>query len=525
MAHGIGTMGVPPVVLWVVVVCCSGLLPLGCRSAAPQGPGDITPPHTTAIPAGGIFRVWPPEIRLVADEAATIFYTWDGATKQRYTAPIRVPVSQTGPLTLTFWSQDTAGNREPPRRAHYVLAPAVPHLEYLGIDRTVLGLDEAAALRWRSTAVGATYALAVTQSGWGPGRLLAHGTVTSEGEQHTPITGKALRPGENRLWLRVQDAAGAEASTALDLTVHATPATTRAWPAGGVFGQPQQVTLFTERPTTIHFTTDGSLPTLDSPRYTTPLSIDRDTVLHYFSVDAYGNREAPHQERYEIHPQAPTIALQTLSGDIVGGETPVVFTWRSNMAGRYEVVLVHGHEPRQVTVQQGTVQRQQAVHSTIAPGFVTAGAWRAQVRVQPEAGKTGVVSFWLRAYYLETFAETRYLDAQSTTAAWDTAQRHVRLTRGPRLLATYQTHAHSRRVTGHGPYAYLANGRGGLHIVDVSNPHAPQRAGVFDPHGVAVALAKHGQFVYVAASGSGLAVFDVSAPAVPGWRPWSHYLV
>jgi hypothetical protein len=275
------------------------------------------------------------------------------------------------------------------------------------------------------------------------------------------------------------------------------------------------VTLFTERPATIYVTTDGSLPTLDSPRYTTPLSIERDTVLHYFSVDAYGNREAPHQERYEISPQAPTIALQPQSGDVVGGEAPVVFTWRSDMAGRYEVVLVHGHEPRQVTVQQGTVQRHQAVQTTIAPDFVTAGVWRAQVRVQPDAGPAGVVSFWLRASYLETFAETRYLDTQSTTAVWDTTQRHVRLTRGPRLLATYQTRAQSRRVTGHESYAYLANGRGGLHIVDVSNPQEPRQAGVFDPHGVAVALAKHGQFVYVAASDSGLAVFDVTDPTVP----------
>ena len=33
MAHRLGRMGVLPVVLWVVVVCCSGLLPWGCRSA------------------------------------------------------------------------------------------------------------------------------------------------------------------------------------------------------------------------------------------------------------------------------------------------------------------------------------------------------------------------------------------------------------------------------------------------------------------------------------------------------------
>ena len=93
----------------------------------------------------------------------------------------------------------------------------------------------------------------------------------------------------------------------------------------------------------------------------------------------------------------------------------MVFTWRSNMAGRYEVVLVHGHEPRQVTVQQGTVQRQQAVHeyhcARLCHGRGVAGAGAGAAG----GGKTGVVSFWLRAYYLETFAETRYLDAQSTT--------------------------------------------------------------------------------------------------------------
>lgn len=116
MAHGVGTVGLLPVVLGVVVVFCSGLLLMGCRPAAPQAPADMTPPRTTAIPAGGIWRAWPTEIRLVVDEAATIFYAWDGTTAQRYAAPIRVPASQAGHLTLTFWAQDAARNREPPRR-------------------------------------------------------------------------------------------------------------------------------------------------------------------------------------------------------------------------------------------------------------------------------------------------------------------------------------------------------------------------------------------------------------------------
>ena len=90
-----------------------------------------------------------------------------------------------------------------------------------------------------------------------------------------------------------------------------------------------------------------------------------------------------------------------------------------------------------MTVHQGTVQSRQAVQSTIAPNLVTAGAWRVQVRVQPGEGNAGLVSFWLRAHYLETFAETRYLDTQSTTAslghratprasdAWSASASHV----------------------------------------------------------------------------------------------------
>ena len=95
---------------------------------------------------------------------------------------------------------------------------------------------------------------------------------------------------------------------------HATPAITRAWPASGVFGTPQTVQLFTDRQAVIYYTTDGSEPTLDSPRYTDPVRLEGSLQLRYFSVDPYGNREAAREERYEIQPQAPTIMLRTISG-------------------------------------------------------------------------------------------------------------------------------------------------------------------------------------------------------------------
>jgi hypothetical protein len=51
-------------------------------------------------------------------------------------------------------------------------------------------------------------------------------------------------------------------------------------PGGGLYTAPQQVVLSTGTPdAAIHYTIDGSEPTLGSPRYTAPLTIDRGTVL------------------------------------------------------------------------------------------------------------------------------------------------------------------------------------------------------------------------------------------------------
>jgi hypothetical protein len=282
-----------------------------------------------------------------------------------------------------------------------------------------------------------------------------------------------------------------------------------------VFGTGQTVRLFTERQATIYYTTDGSEPTLDSARYTAPLRLEHSTQLRYFSVDPYGNRETPRQERYDIRPQVPTLILRTISSFDVESEAQVVFTWQSDMAGYYDVTLRQRHNDREVTVLQGKVERGRDMRSVIARHFLAPGDWQVQVQVQAAPGQTGQLSFWLRVRYVERFVDTRYLDATATTAIWDTAQRHVRLTRGPRLLGTYDTRGRSRQVVVHGEYAFLANGTGGLHIVDVSEPQRPRRAGIVYPHGKAAALAKYEQYVYVAAAGSGVTIVDVTQPTSP----------
>jgi hypothetical protein len=446
---------------------------------------------------------------------ATIYYRWEGGHEQRYKAPIQLPDTGPNRRILHFWAQDAAGNREPPQQEYYVHEPEVPQVDVLALSTARLGVHDAVMLRWRSVAANATYEIAVTSGDWGPGKSLAHGVVTPDVVQQNTIAGTALFPGENRLWLRLRDAKGAVAAASRLLSVYATPALTRAWPPGGVFGTAQTVALITTRAATIYYTIDGSEPTLASPRYTQPLTIDRSTTLRFFSLDPYGNQETPRQERFVIQSRAATITFSTLVNHTVNNETPFALSWRSDKTGRYAVSLQNSQEHRQVMVQQGMVQRQQEMRTGIAQNFLTPGVWQVQLRVQPNEGQAGFIAFTIHAFHRETFATTRYLNTETTTATWDTAQHQVRLSQGPRLLGTYRTRDHSQQVTVHGTYAYLANGQGGLHIVDVSDASQPRQTGVFYPHGKAAALAKYDRYVYLAASESGIAILDVSDPQAP----------
>ena len=148
--------------------------------------------------------------------------------------------------------------------------------------------------------------------------------------------------------------------------------------------------------------------------------------MRYFSVDPYGNRETPRQERYDIGAQVPTLTLRTVSSFDVESEAPVAFTWQSDTAGYYDVTLRRLHDDREVTVLQGKVERGRDMRSVIARNFLTPGDWQVRVQVQAAPGQTAQVSFWLRVQYVERFVDTRYLDATATTALWDSAQRHVR---------------------------------------------------------------------------------------------------
>jgi hypothetical protein len=66
-----------------------------------------------------------------------------------------------------------------------------------------------------------------------------------------------------------------------------------------------------------------------------------------------------------------------------------------------------------------------------------------------------------------------------------------------------------------GSTAYVADGRGGLRVVDVSDPANPTEVGAYDTPGRAGGVAVSGSTAYVADGDGGLRVVDVSDPANP----------
>jgi hypothetical protein len=62
-----------------------------------------------------------------------------------------------------------------------------------------------------------------------------------------------------------------------------------------------------------YYTTDSSMPTLQSRRYASPLDLRRTTLLRYFSVDLMGNAEAVAWTLVRIDAAAPQVSISSLS--------------------------------------------------------------------------------------------------------------------------------------------------------------------------------------------------------------------
>ena len=84
----------------------------------------------------------------------------------------------------------------------------------------------------------------------------------------------------------------------------------------------------------------------------------------------------------------------------------------------------------------------------------------------------------------------------------------------PTRAGSYNTPRNANGVAVAGNYAYVADGWGGLRIVDVTDQAHPSEAGFYDTPGYANSVAVAGNYAYVADSG-GLRIINVTDPAAP----------
>jgi hypothetical protein len=85
----------------------------------------------------------------------------------------------------------------------------------------------------------------------------------------------------------------------------------------------------------------------------------------------------------------------------------------------------------------------------------------------------------------------------------------------PKLGTPLAMPAPSQDVQTVGSIAYVADGAGGLRVVSLANPAAPQEIGSIALPGTASAVSIQGNLAYVADGTAGLQIVDVSTPASP----------
>ncbi len=85
---------------------------------------------------------------------------------------------------------------------------------------------------------------------------------------------------------------------------------------------------------------------------------------------------------------------------------------------------------------------------------------------------------------------------------------------GPAVVSNLQTFGSASRIAGRGGYAFLADGRPGVRVVDLRSPARPPHEAQLDVHGDAWDVYLTGPLVHVAAAVN-LAIVDVTNPFAP----------
>ena len=257
-------------------------------------------PLAFANPRGGSYNT-DKVVTLSMNEDGSIYYTTDGSVPTISSTKYTNPITITTTTVLKFFAVDLANISSPMYTETYTidkLAPTASADLQSGIYHTLKSVTLSAAdnldtnpLIYYSIDNGLTWKNQAK-------------TVTIN-----------LKQGITKLMFYAIDSAGNECTTKTNTyTIDTTQPTASANPTGGSYNTDKIVTLSMNKDGSIYYTTDGSVPTTSSTKYTNPITITTTTVLKFFAVDLANISSQIYTETYNIDKVAPTASANLNSG-------------------------------------------------------------------------------------------------------------------------------------------------------------------------------------------------------------------
>jgi FtsP/CotA-like multicopper oxidase with cupredoxin domain len=267
---------------------------------------DATAPVSSALPAPGTYSTIPTMVALSANEPADIYYTIDGTVPTTASTRYSTPIPVSALTTIRYFAVDRVGHVETTIHS----GTWDTHLP----DMTATVQINNGATQTKDPTVSLTLS-AIDVTGVATMQFSNDGLNYSAEEPYGTSKTWTLSPsnGIKTVYVRFRDNAGLlyPPFTATIMLDSVAPITT-ALPVQGIYASgPVTVSLSANEPqSVIYYTVDGTVPTLASSIYTTPIRVADNSTIKYFAVDSIGNAEPVKTGTWGIHTSDLVASLQ-----------------------------------------------------------------------------------------------------------------------------------------------------------------------------------------------------------------------
>ena len=299
---------------------------------------DTAPPVTTASPIPGSYSVSPVIVTLTVNEKATIYYTLDGSQPTIASSVYLAPLSVSSTTSVRYFAVDSVGNSEAEKSGTWTI-----HSSDMAASIKING----GAVSTNSTAVKLELS-AYDATGIAAMQFSNDGIIYTAEESYATAKDWILTSGDGKktVYVRFRDKSlpsgflydPVTAQINLDTVA---PVVTASPVAGSYFSKdaqgnnlPISITLASNKPAAIYYTTDGTTPTTGSTIYSTPISIAANTTIKYIAVDGAGNAATVTTGDWTFHSGTDMAAsVKINNGDAIALATGVQLTLSASDPG------------------------------------------------------------------------------------------------------------------------------------------------------------------------------------------------